>query len=68
MNDRTWASLRADARARVDERDAQWIVERASGWDGAELVAHLDEVVPERAYVRLHDMVEQVQIRQGYDQ
>ena len=58
MNDRTWASLRADARARVDERDAQWIVERASGWDGAELVAHLDEVVPERAYVRLHDMVD----------
>ena len=58
MNDRTWASLRADAHARVDERDAQWIVERASGWDGAELVAHLDEAAPERARVRLHDMVE----------
>jgi release factor glutamine methyltransferase len=37
--------------------EARWVVERASGWEGAELVGHLDEAGPARAVTHVQAMV-----------
>lgn len=55
----TWRTLLAEAAATpgLDEVDARRIVERASGWDGAELAVHLDDPPSERAVAQFDDMV-----------
>jgi release factor glutamine methyltransferase len=37
--------------------EARWVVERASGWEGAELVGHLDEAGTARAVAHVEAMV-----------
>ncbi|HSH23578.1 MAG TPA: peptide chain release factor N(5)-glutamine methyltransferase [Acidimicrobiales bacterium] len=63
--DRSWRTALAEARARLAadgvptaEVDARRMVERASGYDGSELVVHLGEPVPHRARAHLDTMVE----------
>ncbi|MFP5318553.1 MAG: peptide chain release factor N(5)-glutamine methyltransferase [Acidimicrobiia bacterium] len=54
----TWRSLWAEAEAALRSGiDARRIVERASGYDGAELLVHLDERAPERAVPFVESMV-----------
>ena len=55
----TWRHLLAEARANraLDEVDARRIVERASGYDAAELAARLDEPVTQRAVAHFDAMV-----------
>ena len=54
----TWRSLWAEAEAALGSRiDARRIVERASGYDGAELLLHLDDAAPGRAVPFLDAMV-----------
>lgn len=55
----TWGELWTEATAGVGSRhEARRLVERASGYDGAELVLHLGEAAPERAGVHVRAMVE----------
>lgn len=55
---RTWRGLLGQVEAAVGSRnEARRIVERAAGWDGAELVLHLDDEVPERAVPFVDAMV-----------
>lgn len=54
-----WASGElAGAGLSAAQREARWMVEQASGFDGAELFAELDATPVERAEVRLRSMVE----------
>lgn len=52
------ALLRSAERDLGSVREARWIVERASGWEGGELWEHLDDVVPSRAVPFFDAMVE----------
>ena len=55
----TWRELWREARARLGSAsDARRIVERASGYEGAEYHAGLDEVVSNRCLAHFEDMVE----------
>ncbi len=55
----TWRELWTRAEAALGSRmDARRIVERASGYDGATLAAHLDEDVPARAVPFAQAMIE----------
>lgn len=56
----TWRQLIAEAAStgRLDTIDARRIAERASGWDGTELAAHLDESPTERAVAHFDAMVD----------
>src|SRR3954452_14491682 len=45
----TWGELLAAARRVLSDMDARRILERASGYDGAALLVHLDEDAPARA-------------------
>lgn len=55
----TWRTLWAEAQAALGSSlDGRRIVERASGYDGAELLLHLDEDVPARADTFARAMVE----------
>ena len=55
----TWRAVWRDAeRALGSTLEARRIVERASGYDGAELLVHLDDAAPERAVPFAQAMVE----------
>lgn len=61
----TWRALLAQTAERlraagVDNarQEARWLVERATGWDAAELTAGLDRPAGERGATHLHGMVE----------
>ena len=55
----TWRDLLGAVQARLRSPvEARWIVERASGWEGAELWLHLDERAPLRAVPFVEGMVE----------
>ena len=55
----TWrALLRSAERDLESTREARWIVERASGWEGGALWSHLDDMVPTRAVAFFDGMVE----------
>ncbi len=63
--DQSWRVALAEAQARLTDAgvptaqvDARRLVERASGYDGSELVVHLGERVPHRARAHLDTMVE----------
>lgn len=55
----TWRALLEEAAAMdgLDEVDARCIVERASGWEGGELVVHLDDTPTQRALAHYDAMV-----------
>ncbi|MGI8776947.1 MAG: peptide chain release factor N(5)-glutamine methyltransferase [Acidimicrobiales bacterium] len=54
----TWHQvLRRAGEAIGSPQEARWVVERASGWEGAALVAHLDDVGPDRAVAHADAMV-----------
>jgi release factor glutamine methyltransferase len=56
---RTWRHLRDAARARLgDDREVQWIVERASGLSPAEQAAELDDVPDDRHAASFQAMVD----------
>jgi release factor glutamine methyltransferase len=52
-----WRALLDEARARLEEREARWLVEEVSGWEGADHVVHLDDPVTERAVARFDQLV-----------
>src|SRR5438445_955791 len=54
----TWRDLLARGQARLPRQEAVWLVERASGLDGAELVKELDGPVPGRVVPFFDDMLE----------
>ena len=61
----TWRDLRAQAEARLNDAsvlrpdtEARWMVERVSGYDGAELITHEHEAATEPAVQHLDDMLE----------
>jgi release factor glutamine methyltransferase len=61
----TWADLRVRAEARLrdvpvlrPEQEARWMVERVSGYDGAELVTNETELATAPAVQHLDDMVQ----------
>jgi len=55
----TWRALWVDAEARLGSSlEARRILERASGYDGASLIVHLDRPVPARAVPFVEGMVE----------
>ncbi|MGH9156861.1 MAG: peptide chain release factor N(5)-glutamine methyltransferase [Acidimicrobiales bacterium] len=55
----SWAALLAEAAGRLGAPiEARWIVERASGWTGADHHLHLDEPVPARALAHFEAMVD----------
>jgi len=61
----TWADLRAHAEARLrdtsalrPENEARWMVERVSGYDGAELLTHEHELATAPAEQHLDDMLD----------
>ena len=49
MSSTTWRSVLTDAAALVGDVDARRIVEQAAGYDGADLVLHLDESPTQRS-------------------
>ena len=55
----TWRALLAEAASTdgLDDVDARRIVERASGWEGADLALHLDDAPTERAVAHFDAMV-----------
>ena len=54
----SWRALLGEARARLGSAtDARRIVERASGWEGAQHHLHLDDVVTVRAAAHFEQMV-----------
>ena len=57
----TWRQLLADVTGRLHEnaaQEARWILERATGWDAAELQLRLDEPATVRAATHVHQMTE----------
>ena len=64
MTDLTWRSLLAEATQRLEGVsaspgvDARRLVERASGWEGADLVVHLDDTPSRRAMGFFDPMLE----------
>ena len=52
-----WRSLWADARSRVGDPDGRFLVEEASGFEGAELFAHLEDPATKRAVAHLDAML-----------
>jgi release factor glutamine methyltransferase len=54
----TWRSVLADAVAQVGEVDARRLVEQASGYDGAEVVLHLDETPTQRSMAYFDAMLD----------
>lgn len=59
MTTTTWRGLWAEAEARLGSRtEARRIVERASGWEGSDLVLNLERAVPDRALPFARAMVE----------
>ncbi|MFN2505920.1 MAG: peptide chain release factor N(5)-glutamine methyltransferase, partial [Acidimicrobiales bacterium] len=55
----TWRTLWAEAQAALGSSlDGRRIVERASGYDGAELLLHLDEPAPARTVDFAEEMVD----------
>lgn len=53
----TWREALAWASAQVDPVEARWIVEEASGWDGATFRLHLDDPVTLRCEAYLESLV-----------
>jgi release factor glutamine methyltransferase len=59
MNEPTLRALLDEATRRLgDPADARWIVEEVSGWEGAELVLHLDDATTSIIHARWSRMVE----------
>ena len=55
----TWRTLLRSAEETIGSvREARWVVERASGWEGGDLWRHLDDPVPTRAVAFLDGMVQ----------
>lgn len=54
----TWRALLIVARARIGDIDARRIIEVASGFDGADLVLHLDDPATRLGHARFTAMVE----------
>ena len=55
----TWrALLRSAEQALGSIREARWIVERASGWEGGELWRHVADLAPARAVAFVEGMIE----------
>lgn len=55
---RSWRWLLRDTEARLGSaREARWMLERATGWEGAELWRHIDEAATTRAAVFVDRMV-----------
>jgi release factor glutamine methyltransferase len=61
----TWRDLRAQAEARLNDAsvlrpdaEARWMLERVSGYDGADLITHEHEAATEPAVQHLDDMLE----------
>lgn len=58
MEQATWGAVLHRAEAELRSRQAAgWMVERASGWEAAELSAHLRDVAPARAVAHVDAMV-----------
>jgi len=53
----TWRAVLVDAVEQVGEVDARRLVEQAAGYDGAELVLHLDETPTQRAMAYFDGML-----------
>ena len=51
------ALLRSAEQALGSVREARWVVERASGWEGGELWRHVDDLAPTRSVAFLDGMV-----------
>jgi release factor glutamine methyltransferase len=59
VNERTLRELLEEAAHRLgDHADARWIVEEASGWEGADLVLHLDDAATAIIHARWSRLVE----------
>jgi release factor glutamine methyltransferase len=48
----SWRELQAEAKRGMPAREARWLVEEVSGWEGPDLALHLDEPVPKRGMAR----------------
>jgi release factor glutamine methyltransferase len=57
VTDTTWRSVLRDAVPLVGEVDARRLVEQAAGYDGAELVLHLDETPTQRSMAYFDSML-----------
>lgn len=57
MTDTTWRTVLAETVALVGEVDARRLVEQASGYDGAEVVLHLDETPTQRSMAYFDGML-----------
>jgi release factor glutamine methyltransferase len=57
MSETTWRSVLAETVPLVGEVDARRLVEQASGYDGAEVVLHLDETPTERSMAYFDSML-----------
>lgn len=57
MSELNWRALWAEARSRVGDPDARFLVEEASGFEGAELTVRLDDTPTRRAVARFDDML-----------
>ncbi len=51
------ALLRSVERELGSSQESRWVIERASGWEGAALWRHLDDLVPARAVAFVDNMV-----------
>jgi release factor glutamine methyltransferase len=52
----SWRELLAEAKQGMPAREARWLVEEASGWEGADHVLHLDDAVTKRGIARFDAM------------
>lgn len=57
MSATTWRDVLNEANAQVGEVDARRLVEQAAGYDGADLVLHLDETPTQRSMAYLDGML-----------
>jgi hypothetical protein len=53
----TWRELLAEARQGMPAREARWLVEEVSGWEGPEHALHLDDPVTQKAMVRFDKLL-----------
>jgi release factor glutamine methyltransferase len=53
----TWRELLAEARQGMPAREARWLVEEVSGWEGPEHALHLDDAVTQKGMVRFDKLL-----------